>query len=372
MSIGSKIKALRRAKNLTQEELAEVLGVSSKAVSQWECGRTAPDISQLPVLCNFFEVTADELLEIDVFHKTAERDKIIAEVMALSKNGRSEELLVVLREGLKRFPNDVALMDLFIDESGVYVQSRDCTEEEREQIAETCRGYCEYILEHSLDDDVRHVANDYLSRYYHRKGEEEKAWEYARKLSILCSSREFLITELTTGDQRVWENQNLNNNLFHYFVMRMLANYELDSGEWLYTEEERMVLRDKKFTLFSLLFEQGDYGAYMEHLADSHEMQAREYAKRQNKEKCLYHLEQALANAVGFIEYMRSESYVHSSLLWRGYESYPQGTTLWDRENIAMQILSRTELPEYDSMRADAGFKALIEKLSGYAGENDF
>jgi len=75
MSIGSKIKALRRAKDLTQEELAEVLGVSSKAVSQWECGRTAPDISQLPVLCNFFEVTADELLEIDVFHKTAERDK---------------------------------------------------------------------------------------------------------------------------------------------------------------------------------------------------------------------------------------------------------------------------------------------------------
>lgn len=105
MSIGSKIKTLRRAKELTQEELAEVLGVSSKAVSQWECGRTAPDISQLPVLCNFFEVTADELLGIDVSRKTAERDKIIAEVMALSKNGRSEELLAVLKEGLKRFPN---------------------------------------------------------------------------------------------------------------------------------------------------------------------------------------------------------------------------------------------------------------------------
>jgi len=372
MSIGSKIKALRRAKELTQEELAEVLGVSSKAVSQWECGRTVPDISQLPVLCNFFEVTADELLEIDVFHKNAERDKIIAEVMALSKNGRSEELLVVLKEGLKRFPNDTALMDLFIDESGVYVKSRNCTEEEKEQIAEECRGYSEYILEHSMDDDVRHVANDYLSRYYHRKGEKEKAWEYARKLSILCNSREFLITELTTGKEKVWENQNLNNLLFHYFVIRMLANYELASGEWLYTEEERMVLRDKKFALFSLLFEQGDYGEYMDHLADSHEMQAREYAKRQNKEKCLYHLEQALANAVGFIEYMRSESYVHSSLLWRGYESYPQGTTLWDRENIAMQILSRTELPEYDSMRADAGFVELTKKLAEYAGENDF
>ena len=37
MSIGSKIKTLRREKDLTQEKLAEVLGISSKAVSQWEC-----------------------------------------------------------------------------------------------------------------------------------------------------------------------------------------------------------------------------------------------------------------------------------------------------------------------------------------------
>ena len=139
-------------------------------------------------------MTADELLGIDVSRKAAERDKIIAEVMALSKNGRSEELLVVLKEGLKRFPNDAALMALFIDESTVYVSSRDCTEEEKTRIAEECRGYSEYILEHSANDDARHSAIDYLSRYYHRKGENEKAWEYARKLSILCNSREFLST----------------------------------------------------------------------------------------------------------------------------------------------------------------------------------
>ena len=37
MTIGQKIKSLRRKKDLTQEDLAEKLGVSSKAVSQWEC-----------------------------------------------------------------------------------------------------------------------------------------------------------------------------------------------------------------------------------------------------------------------------------------------------------------------------------------------
>ena len=44
MSIGSTIKKLRRERNMTQEQLAECLGITANAVSQWECDRTAPDI----------------------------------------------------------------------------------------------------------------------------------------------------------------------------------------------------------------------------------------------------------------------------------------------------------------------------------------
>ena len=50
MSIGSTIKRLRRQRNITQEQLAEYLGITSRAVSQWECDRTAPDLSQIPGL----------------------------------------------------------------------------------------------------------------------------------------------------------------------------------------------------------------------------------------------------------------------------------------------------------------------------------
>ena len=52
MSVGSTIKRMRREKDITQEQLAEYLGITSRAISQWECGRTAPDISQLPALCH--------------------------------------------------------------------------------------------------------------------------------------------------------------------------------------------------------------------------------------------------------------------------------------------------------------------------------
>lgn len=61
MSIGATIKQLRIARKSTQEELASHLGITSKAVSQCECDRTSPDISQIPALCNFFQISADQL-----------------------------------------------------------------------------------------------------------------------------------------------------------------------------------------------------------------------------------------------------------------------------------------------------------------------
>lgn len=324
------------------------------------------------MLCNFFEVTADELLEIDVFHKTAERDKVVNESLELARNGKIEETLVCLKDGLKRFPNDARLMGFIINDYTVYVNNRECTEEEKERIAEECREYCEYIMEHSVDDFARYTAIDFLSRYYHRKGEDEKTWEYATRLPSLCNGMEFLFPELNTGTDKAQADQHLKQTLLHFFVIRMLANYELDSGAWLYTEEERMELRDKKFALFSLLFEQGDYGFFGHHLAESHEMQAREYVKRKNREKCLYHLEKAVESAIGFIGYMKSENYVHSSLLWKDFDYPSSGVSLSERENIAAMILSRMEFSEYDFMREDAEFVSLMERLAQYAGENDY
>lgn len=61
-TIGSRIAALRKAKNLKQEELAEMLGVSGQAVSKWENDQNCPDISLLPQLAKILGVTVDELL----------------------------------------------------------------------------------------------------------------------------------------------------------------------------------------------------------------------------------------------------------------------------------------------------------------------
>ena len=62
VKIGSFIKEIRKEKGLTQEQLAEKLGVSQKSVSRWETGKTMPDYSLLPNICETLEINVAELL----------------------------------------------------------------------------------------------------------------------------------------------------------------------------------------------------------------------------------------------------------------------------------------------------------------------
>ena len=64
--IGENIKRLRLQKELTQEVLAEFLGISFQSISRWERGESYPDITMLPVIANFFDVTVDELLTVNL------------------------------------------------------------------------------------------------------------------------------------------------------------------------------------------------------------------------------------------------------------------------------------------------------------------
>ncbi len=65
MSISENIKNNRKKAGYTQETLAEKLNVSVSAVSQWESGKTIPDISIIPTLCHLFQISSDVLLDIN-------------------------------------------------------------------------------------------------------------------------------------------------------------------------------------------------------------------------------------------------------------------------------------------------------------------
>lgn len=96
-SIGSFIAALRKAKGLTQRELAEKLNVSDKAVSRWEREESLPDLSLIPAIAEIFGVTADELL----------RGERMKEGESLPRAGEKSEkqLKNLINRGVLRFTN---------------------------------------------------------------------------------------------------------------------------------------------------------------------------------------------------------------------------------------------------------------------------
>lgn len=82
MNLGENIKKLRKEKNLSQEQLAEMLNVSRQAVSKWESGKAYPDIENLILLRDIFNVTLDDLIINE--NKTKSEDTI--ELDKLSTN----------------------------------------------------------------------------------------------------------------------------------------------------------------------------------------------------------------------------------------------------------------------------------------------
>lgn len=84
MRFEEKIVELRKAKGLSQEELAEQLGVSRQAVSRWELGQTLPDITNLVQLCELFGVSADYLVR-DEEQTSAKSDQSAKTIAKLTR-----------------------------------------------------------------------------------------------------------------------------------------------------------------------------------------------------------------------------------------------------------------------------------------------
>ena len=63
VQLGAKIRELRKKRGISQEVLAQYLGVTFQAVSKWENGTAMPDVPLIPALASFFGVSTDELFD---------------------------------------------------------------------------------------------------------------------------------------------------------------------------------------------------------------------------------------------------------------------------------------------------------------------
>lgn len=71
MNVGEKIFELRKSKNISQEELGNILNVSRQTISKWETNETTPEISKLVGLCDYFDISIDDLLKGNLVPKVS-------------------------------------------------------------------------------------------------------------------------------------------------------------------------------------------------------------------------------------------------------------------------------------------------------------
>lgn len=103
-------KMLRKQKNLTQEQIAEALGVSSQAISKWETNTSYPDISLLPIIADYFGVSIDYLFGHDTGKQKEEIERICYQANNLFDEHNYFQAVSILREMLIKHPGNEKLM----------------------------------------------------------------------------------------------------------------------------------------------------------------------------------------------------------------------------------------------------------------------
>ena len=108
--LSENIRKYRMKKNLTQEELADLLGLTPQSISKWERAESYPDITLLPALANVFETSIDLLLGMDTIRAEETRYNIHSKATDLQRAGDYAGAEKVYRDALLIYPNKPGML----------------------------------------------------------------------------------------------------------------------------------------------------------------------------------------------------------------------------------------------------------------------
>ncbi len=109
LSLSENIRAMRKQKRMTQEQLAEVLGVTTGAVYKWESGLSVPELSLIVEMAGFFDVSVDALLG---YRMKDDREETILKKLGDRLRSRSPEGLAEAEKAMKKYPNSYGIVSL--------------------------------------------------------------------------------------------------------------------------------------------------------------------------------------------------------------------------------------------------------------------
>ena len=274
MNIGQKIKELRQENNLTQEELAEELGVSFQAISRWENSTTYPDIIILPIIANMFDVTIDYLLDRESYKKDEELKKIIEQDDELSKYGKIKEREKLLLESLKKYPNNWNLKSRLL--SVYHVQTAN-DEESDKYYQQKAIELGHNILDKCNIDEYRYSAIQILCFVYDWINQPDKAKQMIENLPNSFVTKDFLSLELIKGSER--------NIKCAEYITTLLELLHFTIGTMRLSTEDTIKARKKEIEIINTIFDSNDLYWYNTLVSDAYEEIAKMFAELNNKEE---------------------------------------------------------------------------------------
>lgn len=350
INLKDKLRSLRQQKNITQETLANHLGITSQSVGKWERGEGFPDITLLPKIAFYFDVTVDELLCVDQVRVEETITKYKRQAAIYQNNEENEKNLELWEKAYTEFPNNCSVIEQLmfaINRKAVYP----CPQDEAKRII----ALGENLLEKSTDSKQRVRAVQCLC-YTYGSIDKEKALYYADMCGTFHITREELRSTILDGEEGVESCQNYLMDLVHTVAMTAVSMV----SKLNYSHEKIIEAYTFSINILKLLYSDGNFGFYNYDLSYYYFCIAAEYAEMKDKkntlkslkESCFYAVNNAVltdrdytALLVDRMKYRRADT----SKNYKGNSC-----------NLRLEALTRDI---FDFVREDETFKRVMEAL---------
>ena len=286
MTIGERIKELRKKNDLTQEKLADYLCVSYQAVSKWETGLSNPDLSLIGPLTKLLHVSADELLGLKNDTKDARREELEKEERETWKSGDLARRYEIASAAVAEYPGETKyLCWLAWCEA---MRSFDFTDQQ-EYVAEQEKAIKRFacVIENATDEDVKRSAIQGIAQYLCFRGRHDEAKKYAELYpDDLSLSKAHILLDCLQGEEKTRHYQKMLDKMLIF-----LLNH-IGTGDLLACEAQEKII--------NALIPDGNYLRYHYFLADLYGERAKIYTSEGEYETAVNCLKKSLDHAVAF------------------------------------------------------------------------
>lgn len=356
LQFGQTLRQLRRDRDLTQEDFAEILNVSSQSVSRWENDICYPDVELLPVIASFFETSVDNLLGITQVMEEQKVSDYLRRFQEAISVGNIQECIEIARQGVSEFPGNFQMLNKLMyalfasgsDDADIPEWKENMKKYDAEIVA-----LGERIMKYCPDQDIRLEATARLGFHHCEMGRRSQGRAIYETLPSLKYCKETQIWKGLDQEEKLpYIRQQINQGcnalgegMYHMIEGRLLP------------DEALVKVYEKIFALDRLVYD-GDY-PYSMHL---HKGLAVVYARLGKKDEALKELEITAQQARAFDKC--PENWSDTSLLMGKKTYYRTDYETADSRPLC-RIMADTWMndPDFDDIRETPEFIAIQKSL---------